>query len=96
MFTNDTGVIIELTINKSDGTAYDLSPASTKEIAFESPSGIRTTKAASFVTDGSDGKIKYVTQANDISEAGMWKVRAHLVLPTFSRKSSAVSFVVYD
>ena len=91
---NDTGTVFQLTIQKPDGTAYDLSSATTKEIVFVSPVGSFNTKAASFTTNGTDGKIKYTTVSGDITVIGEWKLYVHIVTPTYDRRSTMTGFKV--
>jgi hypothetical protein len=61
----DVGTVFRLTL--SDGsTIVDASGATTKEILFRKPSGAVVTKSAAFTTDGTDGKIEYVTAAEPV------------------------------
>jgi hypothetical protein len=88
------GVIIELTITEDD-VAVNLSSATTKNIVLRSPSGVVATKTGAFVTDGSDGKLKYTTTAEaDLNEAGFWKAQAALVMTGFTGRSSSAQFEV--
>ena len=55
----DIGTVFTLTI-KDGSSVIDLSGATTKQIILRKPDRVTSsTKTASFVTDGSDGKIKY-------------------------------------
>lgn len=77
----DIGTVITLTIVDQDGTAVDVSTATTKEIHLQPPSGDAVQKTASFTTDGSDGKIYYTTaSASDLNVAGTWEAQAYVVL----------------
>lgn len=73
--------IIEVDVEE-DGEAVDLSPVLTKTLYFRKPNGDTVSKAASFVTDGTDGKLQYVTEDADfLDQAGIWKVQAFLEFP---------------
>lgn len=70
----------------------------TKQIKFKKPSGTVITKDASFVTDGTDGKMRWTTTlATDLDEAGKWYLQAYLVLtsPAWTGHSDIGDFVVY-
>lgn len=45
-----------------------------------------------FTTDGTDGKLYYVTQAGDLMEKGTWKVCARVVTGTYSGTTSKITF----
>ena len=59
----DVGTVFRLTITDTDGTAIDVSTATTKYIYFQDPAGTKTQQTAAFYTDGTDGKIQYTTIA---------------------------------
>lgn len=90
----DIGTIFELTV--MDGASVvDVSTATTKEIVFRKPDGTTATKTATFTTNGSDGKIRYATVANDLDKHGTWKVQAHIIMPTGEWRSDMSEFTVY-
>lgn len=76
---NAIGVTVELTVVDTAGTAVDISGATTKKLFFEKPNGDVVNKDADYVTDGVNGKIKYVTVAGDLSPYGAWKCQAYIV-----------------
>lgn len=90
----DIGTVFEVTVQEN-GAALNISSATTKQILLRKPSGTVLTKTASFVTDGTNGKISYTTVAGDLSEDGQWKIQAYIVLPTGSWHSDAQRFDVY-
>lgn len=77
---NDLGVdlVIEITEN---GSVVDISTATAKELLLKNPSGTEVAKTAEFVSDGSDGKVKYTILVGDIDQTGLWEMRAKI---TFS------------
>lgn len=73
----DVGTTIQITI--SDGTnAVDISAATVKNIIFVDPDDASQTKAGTFVTDGTDGKLKYVTEVDFLDLVGVWQVQVDL------------------
>lgn len=95
VFVGDIGTAFRTTI-KEDGTAIDISLATTKEIVFQPPSGVAITQTAVFFTDGTDGIMQYVTEAGDIDIAGNWKLQGYVVLPPWQGHGDQVEFKVYD
>lgn len=94
IFVGDVGTAFTLTV--VEGTSVvDISSASVKEILFQKPSGTVVTKTATFQTDGTDGKIRYITIAGDIDESGYWLYQGHIVLPSWSGHTDTHGFEVY-
>jgi hypothetical protein len=88
------GLSIELTITES-GSPFDISNATTKSIIFQKPDKSVVTKTADFVSDGSDGKIKYVTSgSSDLDQWGTWLAQAYVSIPYFSSYSTINTFYV--
>lgn len=76
----DTGTSFELTIKNEQGQIVNLATVTIDdiEIIFMKPDGTTLTKTASFVTDGTDGKVKYVTVATDLDAFGTWAIQAYV------------------
>ena len=89
------GLVIELTVLNS-GKAIDVSFATKKQIIIKPPSGANIIGNADFSTDGTDGKIKYITTGDDLTTAGNYYLQAYLEGVNFSSYSSTVSFSVVD
>jgi hypothetical protein len=92
---NPIGLVIRLTVREK-GQVSDISSATTKEMIFQRPDGTALTTSASFVTDGTDGKIYYKTVSGDLDQAGIWYVQSYIAMPDFTGDTSIVSFVVND
>lgn len=88
-------VTFRVTVTDQDGSAVDVSGASTKQIKLRKPSGTVLTKTASFTTDGSDGKIEYQTANTDLDVAGVWGIQAYVVGTGYENSTRADSFRVY-
>ena len=92
---NDVGTVFEATI--MDGTSVvNVSTATTKQLIFKGPNGVSKTKAATFTTDGTDGKLKYVTVANDLVPVGQWSWQAYVVMSNGAWHSDVAEFIVYE
>ena len=92
---NDIGTSLRVTIEE-DGTALDISTATTKQILIVKPSMTKLTKSAVFVTDGTDGMIEYVTIANDLDELGTYNIQGYIVMSGWAGHSEVKQFKVYS
>jgi|TARA_R110002020_G_scaffold5117_2_gene21682 hypothetical protein len=76
---NDVGTKFLVTV--TDGSsAVNISSASTKQLIIKKPSGTKLTKATSFSTDGTDGKMYYNIGADDLDEAGTYKLQGKVII----------------
>jgi len=81
---DDVGTRFVVTVMKG-GVAFDFTATggtvSTKQILLKQPDGDVLTKTALYDNDtGSDGKLLYVTIADDLSQAGRWEIQAYIVV----------------
>jgi hypothetical protein len=76
----DAGTVIEMTVFDENGPV-DLEFANTKEFLFGKPISGTLVRPAQLVTDGHDGKLKYVTVAEDFDQPGEWRVQARVEVP---------------
>ena len=90
----DIGTVLTVTV-KDDTAVVDISSATTKQIILRKPSGTNLEKTGVFVTDGSDGQMKYTTVSGDLSEAGDWSVQAKVVLTSGTWFSDVSTFTVH-
>ena len=94
---NDYGTIFQITLQDQDGAAVDVSAATTKQIIFEKPDGVVEAKTASWVTDGTDGKIKYAAVADDLDVVGAWKIQGRVTDgSTWEYRSERGNFTVAE
>lgn len=93
---NDEGFPIILTITKeSDGAAYDVSAATTKQILLKpADGGALLTKTAALLTDGTDGKIYYATEAGVLSTVGEWQAESYTIVGGVKLSSTIETFEV--
>lgn len=90
----DIGTTIKATIVDQDGTALDVSAATTLQLLFLKPNGVLETKTATLTGDGTDGVIQYVTIADDLDVPGVWKSQGYIVDAGKQHKSSVDVFHV--
>lgn len=91
------GVPITITFVGCEGEPQDISGATGLNILLKPPTGSLQTHAAAYVTDGTDGKIRYTTGSGDISEDGVWHAQGQVVGPaTRNIKSTQVRFTVAE
>ena len=72
----------------------DISAATTKEFVFKRPDGTTFTKTAVFVTDGSDGQIRYLSVAADFDMAGWWRIQGHVIEGSQNHHTKKATFKV--
>lgn len=91
----DIGTIFELTL-MDDVVVVDISTATVLSIHFAKPDATTVTVTASLVTDGTDGKIQYITpDANFLDQTGGWKIQGKVTLSTGTWSSDISTFKVY-
>jgi hypothetical protein len=72
----DVGVTFIVTVVQQDGiTPQDISSATSTNIYIYRPDSSVLTESASFVTDGTDGQIQYVSGTDDLILFGLYKIR---------------------
>jgi len=91
---NAYGGVFQITL--TDGSsAVDVSAATTKQIIFEDPDGTVTSKTAVWVTDGTDGKIKYTAESGLLDATGVWKIQGRVTdSSSFDYRSAKGTFTV--
>jgi hypothetical protein len=95
---NAIGVAVIGTITE-DGLFQNVATVSTKTLVFRKPDVACTvvSKTATFVTDGTDGKIQYITEALFLDTVGVWECQGYVVFPGgFDGRSDIQFFEVKD
>lgn len=91
----DVGPVLRVTVTKeSDGTARNISAATTRQIIFRKPGGTVVAKTASLTSDGSDGRMQYTIEAGLIDEAGTWKIQGFVVIGSTELHTEIGAFTV--
>src|SRR5574341_746475 len=91
----DIGTVIEITVKENDAP-LNLSDATVKKFVFRKATGTAVEKTASFSTDGSNGKLRYVTIANDIDAAGRWTLQVYIETPGGKWHTDEIAFRVLE
>lgn len=91
---NDIGTVFEFTV-KDGSVVVDLS-AATININFQKPDGSVITRSGGLVTDGTDGKMKYTTVSDDLSDAGDWSVQAEITIGGGTWNTDIQNFRVFE
>lgn len=92
---NDVGTALVVTITDETGAAVNVATATNLTIWLTKPDGTVLTKTAVLDTDGTDGKIKYVTQSGDLNVKGTWKIQAAITLGSATPSTREAPFLVY-
>lgn len=96
---SDIGVAFRLTIKDQDGTAVDISGATTKSIYFTKPDKTVDTQTATFPSGGSgtNGEMEYATISGDLDTTGTWKWQGYVVMSDGSAyRTDIEEFLVLD
>lgn len=93
---DDIGTVLEITIKDQDNAVVNLASATTTEVIFKKPGGTKVTKTATFVSDGSDGQIRYAFVDGDLDIKGIWRFQGYIVLPNGEWYTSIREFKVID
>ncbi len=76
---DDIGVELIVTCLDQDGNVIDIGAASSLVIKLLYPDETTTKDCTAVLySDGSDGAMVYVTQANDLSQAGLYTVQGQI------------------
>lgn len=95
----DLGSVIELLILQAGtDTPEDVSDATTITVRVEKKDGTVVEHTGSFVTDGTDGLVKFTSKATSFDVAGEAKIQVYLenVGGTKKHHTTEYTVVVYD
>jgi hypothetical protein len=92
---NDIGTVFEVTL-KDGATVIDISGATEKKIKFRKPDKTTFEKDMDFVTDGTNGQLKYETEDGDMSQPGNWAMQVYIESTTWTGHSEMHAFTVHE
>jgi hypothetical protein len=92
---NDVGTKFLVTVTDGSSAVNISSATATKQLIIKKPSGAKLTKATSFTTDGTDGKMYYNIAADDLDEAGTYKLQGKVVISDGTFYTDIQTFKVY-
>lgn len=90
----DIGTIFRIALTDCD-VAVDLTGNTALQIIFLKPDASSVTKTAVLYGLATAGVIEYATIADDLDQAGVWKMQAKITLPTGTWSSDVEKFRVY-
>ena len=91
---DDIGTKLLVTVT-DDGSAVDISSASSLQILIKKPDGTLLTRTAVLDSSGSDGKMYYITVSGDLDAAGHYKLQGKVVLSAGTFYTSISTFKVH-
>ena len=108
LFLGDTGTSIEFLVKECNNDdpdnpveeVVDVQTATAMEITFLKPDAtplvVDMTDGVEFLTDGTDGVIRYLTISTDLDTAGNWRAQLRVTLLTGVWYTSIIKFKVKD
>lgn len=75
-------VALQVAVVDQLGNTIDLSAATALQFWLLAPDNTFRAVTPSFVSNGLDGLIQYVTTAQDLNEAGLWRLQAQVTFGT--------------
>jgi hypothetical protein len=75
----DTGTVFTLIVRDTRGLV-PLANYPTRQMIFVKPNNTIVTKTATLTTDGTDGKMQYVTADGDLDATGLWKLQGYVAI----------------
>lgn len=91
---DDIGTPFRATIKDENDEVVDVSTASVTFI-FKKPNGTTVNKTGSFVSDGTNGQVQYVTVDGDLNIHGRWELQAFVDFGSTEWYSDIYKFTVY-
>lgn len=91
----DVGTVFSVTIKDEDDAVVNISSA-TVTFIFNKPDGTEIQRATVFVTDGTDGQVKYTTVSGDLDLYGPWRLQAFVDFGSTEWYSDIYKFKVYN
>lgn len=95
IYVGDYGTALRATIYDQNGAIVDLSISSNIIFNLEKPDGSIISVPATFVTDGTNGQVQYITEPGDIDMVGHWRLQAVVFYSIREWHSSIYTFKVY-
>lgn len=92
---DDVGTNFRATIKNEDDVVVDVSTA-TVTFIFRKPDGNLMSRATTFITNGTDGLVKYTTVAGDLDQHGSWELQAFVDYGSTEWYSDVHKFKVYN
>lgn len=91
----NAGIQILVQLLDEDQEPLNISGATALTLAFQLPDGTLISKTASYLSNGIDGQIYYVTTASDFIEAGLTYVQAQVTVGGATLTTAWAIFTVH-
>jgi len=88
IYVNDIGVVIEIDMGESLSTATNL------KLKVRKPDNTKVEWTPTVYGEGFN-YLRYITVANDLNLAGVWKIQPSLTLGSWSGLADTVSFEIF-
>ena len=89
-FSRDNSILFK----DEEGLVLDINGATTKEILLRKPDGTTVALQGVFVTDGTDGLLKFITNANTFNISGKYTIQGHIISTSSDWHSTKDTFIV--
>lgn len=90
----DAGTALTVQVLDS-GSVMDISGATLLEIRLRKSDGTVIVKPAVFSTDGTDGKMEYVTTDDDLTTSGLYQIQGYIEIGESNWSTEINKFRVY-
>jgi len=90
----DAGTRFLVQVTDQDGNITDISSATSLVLTFQKPNGTEVSKTGTLFSDGTDGKLYYITDSTFLDIPGLWKIQAHIIYSSNSWYSNIGNFAV--
>lgn len=94
LYAGDFGAPIEVQFIGVDQLPVPIGSATVRQITLRATDNNTYRRAASFTTDGSDGKIRWLVEPGFFKQLGVWQVQGYVELPGQTLTSSVAELRV--
>ena len=91
---DDVGTVLRVQVLDQDGQAVDITSATGLVLTLQRPDGTKVTKTPTKEV-GTQGWLTYTVVAEDLDQAGWWKLQTVVTFTSAVYHSSIESFQVY-
>lgn len=95
LHVGDVGTRLVVTLVDAQEEIVDISASTLKQYILKKPDGTISVLNVTFVTDGSDGQLHFITTSTTFTIAGYYKLQVYLEEDTNSWHTDKVTFRVW-
>lgn len=93
---DDENTTLEVELLENCTAPLPIDQATVKNIIIARPDSTTITRAASFTTDGTDGKMFILSLAGDFTMSGTYYIQGYIESPGWNGHSDISEFEVFD